>query len=101
MTVSWRLSASAGTGASATGGGGAAGGSIFVTGQAPVTAESESPHSVQNLAFGRFSVAQEGQRIRSGAPHSPQNFAPAGLSLPQASHFMSRSLLGCRAGTGP
>ena len=41
------------------------------------------PHSMQNLAFGGFSVPHESQTTGSADPQDMQNFAPAGFSVPQ------------------
>src|SRR5262249_55701479 len=48
----------------------------------------EVPHSAQNLAWGRFSTPQPGQRFFRGAAHSIQNFAPSGFVEPQLAQRM-------------
>src|SRR5262249_54006250 len=45
-------------------------------------------HSLQNLARGRFSAPQFGQRLLRGAAHSIQNLAPVGFSEPQLAQSM-------------
>src|SRR5713226_6945283 len=45
-------------------------------------------HSAQNLARGRFSAPQLGQRRVNGEAHSIQNLAPSGFSTPQLAQRM-------------
>src|SRR6266508_4859898 len=45
-------------------------------------------HSAQNLARGRFSAPQLGQRRVNGEAHSIQNLAPSGFSVPQLAQRM-------------
>src|SRR5712692_2220389 len=54
-------------------------------------------HAAQNLARGRFSAPQLGQRRVNGEAHSIQNLAPSGFSTPQlAQRMVSLYALECR-----
>jgi hypothetical protein len=58
---------------------------------------SGAAHSLQNLAPGRFSASQAGQRRGNGLAHSLQNFAPARLSQPQLGQCMPTPFTGSGA----
>ena len=47
------------------------------------------PHSLQNLAPGRFSVPHDEQWSTRPAPHSSQNFAPSRFQQPQLGQSMT------------
>jgi hypothetical protein len=59
-----------------------------------VAAESNFPHSPQNLIAGAFSKPQLEHFSFSDAPHSPQNFMPLAFWKPQDGQ---RMILGQRA----